>query len=67
MGFPVRNGVEAFVADTAEAFTTALRQLIASEKLRRDLGRNAREMIERHFSWSRIGEQFLEVVNGAQA
>jgi glycosyltransferase involved in cell wall biosynthesis len=65
MGFPVRNGVEAFVADTAETFTTALNQLISSEKLRRDMGRNAREMIEQHFSWSRIGEQFLEVVTGA--
>jgi glycosyltransferase involved in cell wall biosynthesis len=66
MGFPVRNGVEAFVADTAETFTMALNQLIASEELRRDMGRNAREMIERHFSWARIGEQFLEVVNGAR-
>jgi glycosyltransferase involved in cell wall biosynthesis len=66
MGFPVRNGVEAFVADTAETFTTALNQLISSEKLRRDMGRNAREMIERQFSWSRIGEQFLEVVNERQ-
>jgi glycosyltransferase involved in cell wall biosynthesis len=65
MGFPLSNGVEAFVADTPEAFTTALNQLISSEKLRRDMGRNAREMIERHFSWARIGEQFLALVNGA--
>jgi glycosyltransferase involved in cell wall biosynthesis len=63
MGFPLRNGLDAFIADTPETFTRALNQLISSEKLRRDMGRNAREMIERQFSWSRIGEQFLEIVN----
>jgi glycosyltransferase involved in cell wall biosynthesis len=65
MGFPVRNGIEAFVADTVEPFTGALHQLISSETLRRYMGRNSREMIERHFTWARIGEEFLEVVNGA--
>jgi glycosyltransferase involved in cell wall biosynthesis len=63
MGFPLRNGLDAFIADTPETFTRALNQLISSEKLRRDMGRNAREMIGRQFSWSRIGEQFLEIVN----
>jgi glycosyltransferase involved in cell wall biosynthesis len=66
MGFPVQNGVEAFLADTVEPFTGALRQLISSETLRRNMGRNSREMIERHFTWAKIGEQFLDIVNGAR-
>jgi glycosyltransferase involved in cell wall biosynthesis len=61
-GFPVRNGVEALVADTAGDFAAALRQLISSEQLRRNLGENARQMIMRAFSWQRIGEQLLDLV-----
>ena len=65
MGFPVQNGVQAFIADTAERFAGALHQLIASQTLRRDMGCKAREMIEQQFTWARIGEQLLNVVNGA--
>jgi len=62
VGFPVRNGVEALIADTAVDFAAALRQLISSEQLRRNLGANARQMIVRDFSWQRIGGQLLDLV-----
>ena len=61
-GFPVKNGVEALIADTAEDFTAALRQLVSSEQMRRQLGENARRMIVRDFSWQRIGQQLLDLV-----
>ena len=61
-GFPVRNGVDALIADTAHDFAAALRQLISSKQLRRNLGENARQMIVRDFSWQRIGEQLLDLV-----
>jgi polysaccharide biosynthesis protein PslH len=61
-GFPVRNEVEAFVADNSGDFVAAIRRLIASEGLRRQLGNNAREMILRDFSWIKLGEQLLYVV-----
>jgi glycosyltransferase involved in cell wall biosynthesis len=62
MGFPIRSGVHAFLADTAGDFAASLRQVISSEKLRRSLGQNARDMIVRDFTWQSIGRQLLELV-----
>ena len=61
-GFPLRHGVETMIADTPGAFVAVLRPLLASEELRRQLGRNAREMIVRYFSWEQIGTQLLDPV-----
>lgn len=61
-GFPVQNGKEALIADDADSFAAALRELILSETLRRDLGRRAREMISAEFDWAKIGEDLLNVV-----
>jgi glycosyltransferase involved in cell wall biosynthesis len=62
LGFPLRHGIEALVADNVEDFTVALRQLAVSEDLRRRMGENAREMILRDFSWIKLAEQFLNAV-----
>ncbi len=62
LGFPIRQGREAIVADTADAFRAALAQLMPSETLRRALGANAREMIIRNFDWNRIGSQLAALV-----
>jgi len=61
----VRDGIEAMVADNVEDFTAALRQLIVSEDLRRRMGGSARNMILRDFSWIKLGEQFLHLVESA--
>ena len=61
-GFPIMDGREALIADTADAFAAALRRLLSSEELRRDLGNNARKMIMRDFTWERIGEDLLKCV-----
>lgn len=62
-GFPLRNGIDGFVADTAEEFTEALRELFSSEDLRRRVGQNARDMIIRGFTWAEIGEELLQIVS----
>jgi polysaccharide biosynthesis protein PslH len=62
MGFPIENGVQAFVAETADEFENALRRLIADPGLRSRTGQNARAMILDRFTWSRIGGEFLDVV-----
>src|SRR5262249_49159728 len=62
LGFPVRHGEEALIADTPEAFRAALQQLVASEQLRRDLGAKARAMILREFDWRLIAPRMLDVV-----
>ena len=63
-GFPIRPGVEAMLAESAEEFRNALQLLIASETLRRKLGENAREMILKDFQWDRIGAEMLNLVRG---
>lgn len=61
-GFPVQSGREALIADDAESFAAALRALILSETLRRDLGRCAREMISLGLDWRKIAGDLLNVV-----
>ncbi len=62
MGFPVSTGIEAMIANNAEEFRAALRVLVGSVDLRRDLGRRARGMIVRHFDWNDIGLRMLQLV-----
>jgi glycosyltransferase involved in cell wall biosynthesis len=65
MGFPIRNGIEALVADSVNEFVAALDELLCSEELRLSLGSNARAMIVRLFAWERIGSQFLDLAEEA--
>jgi glycosyltransferase involved in cell wall biosynthesis len=65
MGFPVDPGVNMLIAQTADEFTAALRRLTAEPRLRRLLGDNARTMILERFDWSRIGKEYLDVVEAA--
>ena len=65
MGFPVENGVQALIADSLEDFSAGLRQLTASIEYRRRLGAQARKMMLDHFSWDRLAEDFLNVVEEA--
>jgi glycosyltransferase involved in cell wall biosynthesis len=63
LGFPIRSGIEALVANSAEEFRVALTRLTASEELRRTLGRNAREMVVKHFDWAQIGAAFNDMLS----
>jgi glycosyltransferase involved in cell wall biosynthesis len=67
LGYPVSNGVNAMIADTVDDFSAALRQLAASLDLRRRLGLNAREMILRDFTWRKLGEKYLSLIEEARA
>ena len=61
-GFPVSNGKEAFVADSAEGYRGALRALCDSRGLRLKMGRAARQMILDNLDWSQLAGAFLEAV-----
>jgi glycosyltransferase involved in cell wall biosynthesis len=65
MGFPSETGVNMFLAETANEYEVALRRLIAEPLLRRRVGDNARAMILDRFTWSRIGREYLDVVEEA--
>jgi glycosyltransferase involved in cell wall biosynthesis len=67
MGFPVETGVNMLIAETADEFAAALRRLIAEPGLRRQMGDNARAMILDRFDWTRIGKEYLDVVEAAVA
>ena len=61
-GFPIVNGEEAMIAQTAEEFRSALSALSSSVELRSRLKTNARRMIVNEFAWDRIGRQFIDLV-----
>jgi glycosyltransferase involved in cell wall biosynthesis len=62
LGYPVRNGAEAIVADTAGEFVSALQSLVQSRELREQIGENGRRMIVERFTWERIGEELMSAV-----
>ncbi len=62
MGFPIQSGQEAFLAETPAEYERVLRRLISDPELRRRIGRNARQMILKRFTWDRIGGELLDVV-----
>ena len=43
-----------------DALKNALQRLLADPELREDCGRRARERVETHFDWERIGSQYLD-------
>ena len=61
-GFPVSSGSDVLIADTASQFVASLTQARSSLTLRRQLGLNARRMIERRFSWGTIGQELRDVI-----
>ena len=61
-GYPASSGRELFIANSPAEFRNALSQLIASERLRTEVGLAGRKMIEKHLNWSQIAPRFLEVV-----
>src|SRR4029077_12483769 len=65
MGFPIRNGEEAILANTPDEFSEAIRTLAASVDYRRKLGARARCMIEERFGWDHLAGGLLGVVEEA--
>ena len=61
-GFPIKDGVQACLAETAVDFERAVRRLLSDAALRNRIGHNARAMILDRFTWTRIGVEFLDVV-----
>jgi glycosyltransferase involved in cell wall biosynthesis len=65
MGFPIRSGEEALLANTPAEFSDALRTLMGSMDFRRQLGERGRRMVIEKFGWNRLAEDFLGVVEEA--
>ena len=44
--------------DDEASFSNAVLKLLGDSELRKNIGANARKLVEKHYSWHRIGEQF---------
>lgn len=61
-GLPVTHGENILLADDPEDFARGVTALLEQPDLRRKLGRAARELVERNYSWSTIADQFEAVL-----
>ena len=61
-GLAIRDGAEAFIAESPEQFRTALAKLRDSCELRENVGENARRMVTQRFDWDTLASQFFDVV-----
>lgn len=59
-GILVKNGRDILLEDEPEPFADAILQLLENEKLRNDLGREARKTIEKNYSNRYLGEKLLK-------
>ena len=68
-GIGVEDGRHLLIADTPEAFASAIVRLFDDAALARSLGHAGREYVEREYSWTRAGERLqalYDVVLGAR-
>lgn len=56
-GLPVKHGHNIFIADSEEQFADAVCVLLGDGRLREQVGREARWLIEERFGWPRIAEE----------
>jgi glycosyltransferase involved in cell wall biosynthesis len=58
------HGRHLYVADGPEEFAAGIVELFANERLRERLGLNARELVERRFTWARCARELVDVYEG---
>jgi glycosyltransferase involved in cell wall biosynthesis len=66
-GIDVRAGEHLVVADTPEAFAESTVALLGDQARRLQLGRAARELVERCYSWPVVGRTLLDAYGEAIA
>jgi polysaccharide biosynthesis protein PslH len=66
-GLRVTKGEHILVADTPEEFAAGIVQLFDNQKLRRRIGAAGRSLVEREYSWERIGAQLERAYRSAVA
>lgn len=56
-GVEVTNGEHLLVADSPEEFASAVQRVIEDDNLRNSITQNARELVERNYSWEMLVEE----------
>jgi sugar transferase (PEP-CTERM/EpsH1 system associated) len=61
-GLPIRDGVDISLADRPEEFARKVCELLRDPAERRRLGSAARDLVEKHYSWSSVAAEFDAVL-----
>jgi sugar transferase (PEP-CTERM/EpsH1 system associated) len=61
-GLPVEHGKNILIADSAQEFAESVTGLLQDPVRCRDLGRAARELVEREYSWEAVATRFEAVL-----
>ena len=61
-GLPISNGHNISIADSPEEFSRNVCLLLRDRVERDRLGLAARQLVEQHYSWSSVGEEFNDVL-----
>jgi glycosyltransferase involved in cell wall biosynthesis len=57
-GLPVTSGENIIIADSPAKFATAVIELLQNQSRRSEIGRAARDLVERRHSWGTVAESF---------
>lgn len=60
-GLDVVDGEHLLIADSAPGFAAAVTRLLRDRPLRREIARNARNLVKRRYDWGMIGENLAEL------
>ena len=61
-GLPVKDGETILIADEAAEFAEAVARVLKSEKLRKNLSKQSRNLLLQNHSWDRVISNFLELI-----
>ncbi len=61
-GLPVRAGRNILIADNPEEFAGAVVRLLQDRERRGEIGRAARELVERNHNWESVGQHFESIL-----
>jgi sugar transferase (PEP-CTERM/EpsH1 system associated) len=62
-GLPVESGRDIILADEAGAFAQQIINLLRNSEERQGLGRAARQLVEKGYSWNSVGQQLIGILN----
>jgi glycosyltransferase involved in cell wall biosynthesis len=64
-GIPAVHGRHCLIADDPEGLADALERLVSDRDLAGRVGREGRQLVADHFSWGRVGPEYVRVIERA--
>jgi glycosyltransferase involved in cell wall biosynthesis len=60
-GLPIKNNTEILLADTPTSFAEAILRVLKGERLAKELGTNARQLVSENFGWEKVSASFARI------